>query len=252
MINVIKRVSFLATLVTLLNSNFLFANNNEAMVKSLMKLRAEVELFHTRMEDEKDSYKTTMKSLSLQKNDLDAQLNRKITHFKEVEQNVKKIQALIIKRSSEDKTLKPLILSSIELLQSHIKGQIAFKTDERIKDIQMLKDQVLASLITPQKALTRLWSAYEDALRLTKENGLFKQTILLDGEHVLAEVAKIGMMMVYFKTPDEKVGYLKGDKYIELVGSSSKANVLALFDAIKKQIRTGFFTLPNALNMEVK
>ena len=240
-----------ALLATLFHSS-LIAANNDAMVKSLMKLRSQTELFHTRMEDEKDSYQTTMKSLALQKNDLDAQINRKITFLKELQQDSKKLQALIKKRSQEDNTLKPLLVEALKNLKEHIKASIAFKTSERLGDLAQLEDQIKAELITPQKALARLWSSYEDTLRLTKENGIFKQVIKLNNEDLLVEVAKIGMMMIFFKTPDDRVGYLKDGYYVETIDETERVEVLALFDAIKKQIRTGFFSLPNTLTMEVK
>lgn len=237
--------------MTLFNTTVM-ADNNEAMVKSLMKLRSDTELFHTRMEDEKDTYKTTMKSLSMQKNDLDAQINRKITFLKELQQDSKKLQALIKKRSKDDNTLKPLLLNALTDLKKHIQSSLAFKTSERVKDLELLEEQIKAELITPQKALARLWSSYEDTLRLTKENGIFKQVITLNDEKILVEVAKLGMMMIFFKTPDERVGYLQNNHYVEVGIESEKVQILALFDAIKKQIRTGFFSLPNALTMEVK
>ena len=252
MYKTLQKLVLSSALIFSLSTSTLMAATNDAMVKSLMKLRSETELFHTRMEDEKDSYKTTMKSLSLQKNDLDAQINRKITFLKELQQDTKKLQALIKKRSQEDNTLKPLLLQALKELKAHIKGSIAFKTEERVKDLTQLQEQIAGELITPQKALARLWSSYEDTLRLTKENGIFKQVIKLNNEELLVEVAKLGMMMIFFKTPDDRVGYLKDGVYIETLDETEKMQVLSLFDAIKKQIRTGFFSLPNTLTMEVK
>jgi len=41
--------------------------------------------------------------------------------------------------------------------------------------------------------------------------------------------------------------------YIEVISKEDKTEIASLFDAFKKQIRTGYFTLPNALiSSEVK
>jgi len=88
-------------------------------------------------------------------------------------------------------------------------------------------------------------------LRLTKEIGIFKQQITVGGEEKIAKVAKIGSTMLFFITPDEQMGYAKksADKYtfVAVDDTESKKEIHALFDALLKQIRTGYFTLPNAL-----
>jgi hypothetical protein len=57
--------------------------------------------------------------------------------------------------------------------------------------------------------------------------------------------------MVYFVTPDDQVGYAtkKGTGYMFKVSDApiEKDQILALFDSLNKQIRTGYFTLPNVL-----
>ena len=65
------------------------------------------------------------------------------------------------------------------------------------------------------------------------------------------EPTKVGSLMMFFATPDERVGYVKqnGNDYSYVVASDStqREQIVELFDALQKQIRTGYFTLPNAL-----
>ena len=86
---------------------------------------------------------------------------------------------------------------------------------------------------------------------MTKEIGVFKQQIKIGEEVKLAKVAKIGTAMMFFLTPDEQVGYVKNadDTYTYVLANDekSKEQILSLFDALQKQIRTGYFNLPNAL-----
>jgi hypothetical protein len=57
--------------------------------------------------------------------------------------------------------------------------------------------------------------------------------------------------MMFFATPDNKVGYVKksGEKYayVTVEDSEAREQIIDLFDSLQKQIRTGYFTLPNAL-----
>ena len=67
----------------------------------------------------------------------------------------------------------------------------------------------------------------------------------------MAEVAKIGSVMLFFATPDNRVGYVVKDgdgyTYKTVRDKEERESILALFDALTKQIRTGYFTIPNAL-----
>lgn len=63
--------------------------------------------------------------------------------------------------------------------------------------------------------------------------------------------------MMYFKTPNGEMGYVvkEGENwsYTQVVAKDKKDQIASIFDAFKKQIRTGYFTLPNALAVtEVK
>ena len=61
----------------------------------------------------------------------------------------------------------------------------------------------------------------------------------------------LGMVTMYYKTKDEEYGMVQkvGDhwEYTPVYDSQAKEEIIALFDSMKKQIRTGFFVIPNAL-----
>lgn len=236
---------------SLLSTSILMADSAENMAESLMKLRADVEQLDTQIQDEKDGYKASMKSLVMQKNDLEATIAREDLKIKQIDQELAQVRAQIKEASKNSEGIKPLVLKAIEQLSSRIEAGLPFKTADRLADVRRIKEQLLSDLITPQKALALTWNSYGDAIRMSKENGLFKQTITLDGDERLAEVARLGTVMMYFKTPDERVGYVSKDAlgwyYKEELNAEGKEQIAILFDAFKKQIRTGYFTLPNAL-----
>lgn len=237
--------------LTLLIAGTSLVASNDNMAESLMKLRADVEQLDSSIADEKDTFKGSMKSLRMQKNDLEAMIAREDLRIKQLSAEMAKVKVEVQEAGKNSVGLKPLVLDALSVLENDIRTQIPFKTADRIADVQRIQKQVENDEITAQKGLALVWNSYGDAIRMTKENGLFKQTITLNGEDRLAEVARIGTMMMYFKTPNDEMGYVvkEGDNwsYKEVIAKDQKEQIASLFDAFKKQIRTGYFTLPNAL-----
>jgi len=245
-----KSLISLAVSITLFSTS-LQAQSDEQIVESIMKLRADVESLYTKIDENKENYKAQMKSISLQVADSEAQINRKSTSIKLADLELQKIKVKIANTSTSNIELKPLLTSSFDLLENSIKDGIPFKVTARLASLQKIKSDLKEGLITQEKALALLWVSYDDNIRLTKEIGLFKQNIKVDGINVLAQVAKIGSVMMYFSTPNNQVGYVVKDStgysYKVATAEEDVKNIVALYDALQKNIRTGYFTLPNAL-----
>ncbi len=247
MTNVIK----LSLVTALFSSSLLFANSVENMAESLIKLRAEVETLDAQLKDDKDTYKGSMRSLVTQKNSLEATIAREDLKIKQIDAELSKVKKEIKEASKNSQGLKPLVLEALTIIENNVVSSIPFKTTDRLRDIKNIRSQLESDLVTPQKALALTWNVYGDAIRMTKENGLFKQTITINNKERLAEVARIGTVMMYFKTPNNEVGYVVKDahgyNYQVEQNKENQEEILALFDAFKKQIRSGYFQLPNAL-----
>ncbi len=246
-----KRKFMLGIATAFLISAPAFAQSDEQMVASLMKLRADVEALHTQIEDDKDAYRSSMKSLSLQKNDFEAQINRQETQLKKIDQEIAQIREMIKKRSAQTEGLTPMILAAADQLSIAVKDGIPFKTDLRLNDIKEIKEALQNDMMTPEQALAKIWGSYDDMIRMSSENGMFKQAITIGGEPKLAQVVKLGTVMLFFKLPTGEVGYAKkeadGYVYVQEHDEARQKQIATLFDAMNKQIRTGSFTLPYAL-----
>jgi len=227
------------------------SSSDENMAKSLMKLRGEVQTLSTQINDEKDAYQADMKSLTQQRSELQGMISREELKIKQISKELAAVHAKVAEAGKNTVGLTPLVLEAIANLEEMIKNSTPFKTEDRLASVAHIKEQLTSSLITPQKALSFVYNAYGDEIRMTKENAIFKQSIKLDGENKLVEVARVGTAMMFFKTPDEKVGFVvrkgSGWNYQEELNTEKQKEILALFDAFKKQIRSGYFTLPNAL-----
>ena len=245
-----KRVVLSSVVCMALGTSSLHADN-ENIVNSIMKLRADVESLYTKIDDNKDVYQAEMKSNAMQAADSEAQINRQETALKLAESEMEKVQKKIAETSNKNESIKPMLLGAIDSLRTIIKEGIPFKTTERLADLKTLQMNLIDDTITEEKALLLIWASYDDTIRLTKEIGRFKQEITVDGEVVLANIAKLGSVMMFFSTPSNKVGYVVkengGYSYKVVTKKEDVAKIVNIFDSLKKQIRTGFFSLPNAL-----
>jgi hypothetical protein len=223
----------------------------DEMVNSIMELRSDVETLYSQIDNNKDAYKSQMKSYALQISDNEAQINRQETALKLTKQNIEKTEEKLEATGSTTADLKPIVYDAIAALEKEIKAGIPFKVDARVAALHQIKSDLDNKNISQEKALALTWASYDDALRLTKEIGQFKQEITLEGKATMAKIAKVGSVMMFFATPDERVGYVKqsGEKYEYVVTTESaeRDQIIDLFDALQKQIRTGYFTLPNAM-----
>jgi len=251
MIQISNKALFTMVAFGTLCGSSLYAKSTENIVQSIMTLRGEVESLYTKIDENKDAYKSQMKSYFLQISDNEAQINRQETSLKLTAQNLEKVQAELKAIGSSSKDIKPIINEALSALEIEIKAGIPFKVEDRLAALEKIKTDLKNGDITQEKALALTWASYDDALRLTKEIGLFKQEITLNDEAKIAKIAKIGSVMMFFATLDDKVGYVKkeGDiyKYVTVTDDTQRTQIIKLFDALQKQIRTGYFTLPNSL-----
>jgi hypothetical protein len=227
------------------------ADSPGALAESLIKLRAEVEQLNNDVEVTRQEARVQAAALAAQRAELQAGVGR-------AELNVRKLREDLAKRQAEagnagvaGETLKPVLLAALGGLRQHIASGIPFKQAERLAELDELRRQLEAGTLAPPRAANRLWAFFEDEFRITRENGIYSQTIELDGKDVLADVAKVGSMMLFFKLSDGRVGAARnsGDtwRFEVLADPADSKRVLAYFDALGKQIRQGWFELPNAL-----
>jgi len=229
-------------------------NNVDVMAEELVKLRSQVEELNSELDNKKNSYKSRMLMLSNQRAELDASLKREDLIIKQQQQNIEKNKKRVKELGSDSSSLKPILIDSIASIKEYIETTIPFKRNERMNEIEKIKEQLEADVIDSEKAANRLWAFVEDEIRLTKENGIYRQTVVVDNREVLADIARLGMIFMYFELPGEQYGLVKrndNDYSYELIRDNDhKKQVALLFDSLRKQIRQGFFELPNvSLNL---
>ncbi|MFZ9886842.1 MAG: DUF3450 family protein [Myxococcota bacterium] len=227
------------------------ASDAKSLAEELVTLRSEVEALSDELESRRAEEKQRVTSSAQRKAELEADARREELRIRRVDAALEEQRAASAKASDEEKELAPAVGAALGELEAHIRTGLPFQVEERLAAVATIKTGLTAGELTPAKAALRLWALHQDEARLTKENGLYRQTIALDGQKVLAEVARVGMVFLFFRTPDGGYGRAErsgeGWVYRRFNDENDTLQTAALFDAFKKQIRTGWFELPVSL-----
>jgi len=227
------------------------AENIDNLAQALIRIRSEVEELQSQLDMEKQDHKSKMDALGSQMADLGVESRRQELTLEKLQQSLDKLKEASEAAQSGDESLIPVIIASLDQLALQIEEGLPFKLEDRLHEVESLKSQVENRVIDPKRAANRIWALIEDEIRLSRENGVYTQTIELDGQKRLADVAKLGSILLYFQTSDNRSGMVRKEnnrwRYVEVTNTADKERIAMLFDALKKQIRQGYFELPNPL-----
>lgn len=220
----------------------------DTLAQNLIRLRSEVEQLNGELELLREEQRTSLAALNAQRAELDATLQRQQLAAREARQKLQAQQQVTAASGIAGETLKPVLLAAADALAAQIRAGLPFKTEERLAELDAFRAQLGNGTLPPARAANRLWAFFEDEFRLTRENALQSQTIALGEERVLADVARLGAMALYFQTRDGRVGQALAEgaqwRFVLIENEPRQQQVQALFDALRKQIRQGWFELP--------
>ena len=216
--------------------------------KQLAGLRAEVDELEAKLERIRMEARSERLSLETQRGDLQVLLRTEKVRRNTLVKLRNKLRSEQKQAEEWSEELREPGLLAAKELRGYIEGSLPFQIEARLGAC----DQIIADLersdIDPVVSISKLWQLTEDELRLTAESGLHKQPILLEGERRLAEVARLGMAVLYFRLDDGRTGWAKRttDGYAFEVFSDPRRQeaVAGLYEALRKQIRQGSFDLP--------
>ena len=234
----------------LMDAKPVFAQDSlEALGEELVRMRGEVESLNAELNRVQEQHRAEMNSLAAQKGDLEATRRREDLRIRQLEQDLAENRERAEAAGVAGESLIPVAADAIAQLERHIQTGLPFKIDERLDALAEIRNQLESGALEPPRVINRLWSFYEDELRLTRENALYSQIIPLEGDRVLADVAKLGTVALYFQTRDERVGQAVRNgnnwQFIAIEDRADQQQIEVLFDSLQKQIRTGYFELPN-------
>jgi hypothetical protein len=231
----------------------------DALALALARLRGEIESMSDdiqAMEAEERERRMTLAALATEASAERARADMRLSRLSE-ERARKSTEANTL-AASED-ALKPAIARVLVSLDDQMAQGLPYKTAARRAAVKEIDDGLRMGTLAPRQALLRTWALVQDEDRLTKESVLDRQVITVDGEELHADVVRLGMTALYFKTTDAKASDAKVGLFIKrdgawktkvLTNADDAALVRALFDAQKTQVKTGRFTLPLDVNAE--
>ena len=192
-----------------------------------------------------------MSYLTAQLAEMEASRDREALRIRQLEDELERMRADVAAAGVTSESLTPVVLRHLDVLRRQVATGFPFKVGERLSELQDIERQLESGVMTAHRAFNRLWAFIEDEFRLTRENAIYSQSIDLGTENVLVDVAKLGNAMMYFRTRDLRYGRAvdtgAGWRF-ELLDSTAEQELVArLFDSLRRQIRQGYFRLPNAL-----
>ncbi|SFL97821.1 Protein of unknown function [Nitrosomonas communis] len=248
----LKKIILFIGLMMLTSAHTAMGSNLENLAKALAKIRGEVETLQTQLDTEKEKHGSRMSALTSQLADLSVEERRQKLSIEKLQNSIEKMSTNTKQAEQSGESLSPVLIEILANYKRHIQTGFPFKTEDRIKAIDDLEKNIANKLVDPKKAVNQAWSLIEDEIRLSKENGIYQQTISLSGEKTLVDIAKLGTVFLFFQTRDNRVGMAKRDndngwKFETVDDTSNIERITKLFDSLKKQIRQGYFELPNPL-----
>jgi hypothetical protein len=226
------------------------AGDIDAQAERLAALRGEVETISAELELDKADLRSRLRAVEAQTVDLEVQIRREELRLERLLTEEEKQRSLLDEAAGTE-DLTPTVTAGITQLRGVVTSGLPFKVDDRLQSLSELEVKLREQTMSAEQAAARLWAFAEDERRLSRENALDRQVISLGGEEMLVDVARVGMIAMYYRRPDGGYGQaVPGDdgwRWAELTASADIAEVTALFDALSQGIRVGTFTLPQPL-----
>lgn len=220
----------------------------DARAARVSELRAEVAALQDQIQEEREDTSARLRALDAQQVDLEVQVRREELRMKQIDDVLLRQQQSVVDDAGLEDQVRPVVLDALAEVRAHVADGMPYRLAERLGALDELRVGVEGGELPPTKALARLWAFIEDEHRLSRENALDRQPIPLDGTEVLAEVARLGSVAMFWRAPDGRVGMVvrtaQGWSWTPIPDRSGTIAVESLFDALRKGIRTGWFELP--------
>ena len=223
----------------------------EALAARLIEMRGQVDELQSELNLRREEHKNRMSYLTAQLTEMEANRDREALRIRQLEDELDQMREEVAGAGVTSESLVPIVVRHLAAIRQQVANGFPFKVGERLAELDDIERQLESGVMTAHRAFNRVWAFIEDEFRLTRENAIYSQSIVLGTESVLVDVAKLGNVMMYFRTRDLRYGRAvdtgSGWRF-ELIDSTAERELVArLFDSLRKQIRQGYFRLPNAL-----
>ena len=220
----------------------------------LAALRAEVEALAAEVQAESAEAQSRLRAVEAGRVETEVQIRRQELRLERLLGEEASHRAALASGADADPDLRASVERGHGELRALVASGLPFKQEQRLTALDDIRSALDKGTVTAEQAAARLWAFAEDERRLTREVALDRQVVDLGDEQVLVDVARVGMVALYWRAPDETVGRARRTDAgwtWEPMGGAEGEQVEDFFSALDKGIRTGLFPLP-ALTAEVE
>ncbi len=218
-----------------------------AQAEQLATLRGEVEALADELALTKDTLRSDLRGLQAESADLEARIRREEQRLASLRLETERLQSATREAKDASAVLIPTLHEAMDGIDARIAAGLPFRVEERRAEVRTLRKQLDDGMLPPSTVASRLWTLMEDELQLTRENGLYQQIVPLGDSEVLAEVARLGMVALYYRTDAGEVGKASRAggtwRFVAFTDPAEQQVTQELFVSLRKQIRTGWFQL---------
>ena len=222
------------------------ASAADPRAERLAELRAEVDALQSALELDREALRGEQRAVDAQEADLEVQLRREELRL----ERLRSAEAALVAATSTEgpDPLAPLLEQALSALEAQVRAGLPFRVNDRLKALSDLSADLRGGRLSPAQVAARAWAFVEDERRLARSNGLDRQVIAVDGDELLVEVVRLGLVALYWRAPDSRVGLAApgpdGAWTFRALQGAEAADVEALFAAFGRGLRGGAFTLP--------
>ncbi len=221
----------------------------ENLAGQIAEKRARLESLSDELELAKTQYNEELRSLATQSADVETQINRQELRLSQIEQDLEDARSEIQQAEGRVEGVEPLANQTMAQLRGHINAALPFQVSQRLAAVDTVERRMEDGAIEDTTAITRLWNMVDSEFRLATESGIYQQTISVEGESKLADVARLGTVLLYFRTFDGRAGYAvptqDGWSYRIAASREEQEQITNLFESLRRNLREGFFEVPN-------
>lgn len=220
-----------------------------ALGRSLAELRAEVEGLAEEVESARAEAREEQLALARRRASLAGDLDEARLVEAEVARRVEAAKASAAARTTASDTVAAPVRDALVTLRAQVSSGLPWKARERLSRLDDVEH--LLETEGPVSAAGALWRVIDDELELSSSSQLARQPISLSraagsDQRVVADVIRIGTVMMFFRTPRGEVGVAEratpgsggtaasSVRWRVLDDAQERARVHGLFEAFRK------------------
>lgn len=222
------------------------------LAEQLARLRGELEGLDARLEDQREARRAQLRGLTAQRSALELELQREELRAQQLGERVAKVEDRRRAADSRRGHLASALAPALTQLAEGVRRGLPFRVDERVAELETLRRELDAGSISSADALGKLWTWVDSEVALARTTGIHPQVVRLGDTEVMAEVARVGLVIAYARTSDGRIAVAQqssaGWTWAPLTTPVEQAQLAELYKVIAADTDQGFLTLPRPLS----